>query len=1020
MRGVALIITLGAVVIITVMIVAFLSHATLNRSISLSSAGQFRSDRLAKTGLETLVGDLRAEIVAGSTSSTTNGIVIYQPSINTTVVPCRVGNGGYPNMLKRSASGLSFWTGSDYSASVRAPVRSGSNNSTAALSTNGRFIQADRWNAPYLLGGSLPADFVAPDWVVVTRAGAIGDATALPSLSDLANKSASNTKYAIGRFAYVIYDEGGLLDVNVAGYPSGVTTDFTSRRGVLPQVGLENISGIDTIPNASALVTWRNQTTASDVTSYTNYVLSATNGFVMVASGDQTFLSRRDLINYAKANPSQLQLKALQYLGTYTRALNAPSYTPNSTRAKVGANDDVFNPSLINTRVSGTFTRDSDGTTAQVGEPLLKYRFPLSRLALITDGTTASASSTIYKYFGLTRSSSSDPWVYNHGDATRIFSLADVAAAGREPDFFELLQAAIAFGSLGQGLKGNTFANRYSLDTALYTQIIQIGANLIDQYDTDSYPTRITFNSNTYCGVENLPYIARIFELPYSTPGSGKYGYWFQPEIWNPHVNPTAAMSSGPTKFRFICSGTAEVIIQNSTGTSSAKTKGNFSNSSGLTFSISAAQTFSTPTLLSPSNATASGSDVMNDGKVNFIGVCAGVAAGISSTTTIPYTMAYFAAGSSSPVSHQLQYYRDSDTTWVTYSSIANVTGGATTVAGDGFYTYRNLVDEIRSDPRTDRFGVFAGYLTLSNNEYPGQSIRPTTARGILYSKGWPGSNNPAWTAGSPGYLGYLSENGTSSSIHYADPDGTVRRADGAYVDGNLADGGYPLATDSVNNPSSRPVVLNRLFRSVAEMGYAFRDEPWKHLDFFTAESADAALLDVFCLNESPAPAHPSQSTDPVPIAGGLNLNTQQTAVLGAVLAGVIKADEADSTLSSSEAEALARNLAAMTKASPLLNRSELVMRWISASNIKSCFGTAADAVIKRRREAAIRALSDVGNVRTWNLLIDIIAQSGRYPKSPKSLNDFVVEGERRYWLHVAIDRYTGKVVSQFLEPVYE
>ena len=25
--------------------------------------------------------------------------------------------------------------------------------------------------------------------------------------------------YAVGRYAYAVYDEGGLLDINVAGYP---------------------------------------------------------------------------------------------------------------------------------------------------------------------------------------------------------------------------------------------------------------------------------------------------------------------------------------------------------------------------------------------------------------------------------------------------------------------------------------------------------------------------------------------------------------------------------------------------------------------------------------------------------------------------------------------------------------------------------------------------------------------------------------------------------------------------------
>jgi hypothetical protein len=55
--------------------------------------------------------------------------------------------------------------------------------------------------------------------------------------------------------------------------------------------------------------------------------------------------------------------------------------------------------------------------------------------------------------------------------------------------------------------------------------------------------------------------------------------------------------------------------------------------------------------------------------------------------------------------------------------------------------------------------------------------------------------------------------------------------------------------------------------------------------------------------------------------------------------------------------------------------------------------------------------------------MIDIIAQSGRYPPNVTDATDlrkFVVQGEKRYWLHVAIDRFTGEVVDQELEAVYE
>jgi hypothetical protein len=67
-----------------------------------------------------------------------------------------------------------------------------------------------------------------------------------------------------------------------------------------------------------------------------------------------------------------------------------------------------------------------------------------------------------------------------------------------------------------------------------------------------------------------------------------------------------------------------------------------------------------------------------------------------------------------------------------------------------------------------------------------------------------------------------------------------------------------------------------------------------------------------------------------------------------------------------------------------------------------------------------VRALSDTTQTRTWVLMIDVIAQSGRYPPAATDLSQFIVEGEKRYWLHVAIDRFTGEVIDQQLEAVYE
>jgi hypothetical protein len=79
-----------------------------------------------------------------------------------------------------------------------------------------------------------------------------------------------------------------------------------------------------------------------------------------------------------------------------------------------------------------------------------------------------------------------------------------------------------------------------------------------------------------------------------------------------------------------------------------------------------------------------------------------------------------------------------------------------------------------------------------------------------------------------------------------------------------------------------------------------------------------------------------------------------------------------------------------------------------------------ANAYCQRYNEATMRALSNNTTSRVWNLMIDVIAQTGRFPSSATGLANFNVEGERRYWVHVAIDRYTGKVLDEQIEEVKE
>lgn len=97
----------------------------------------------------------------------------------------------------------------------------------------------------------------------------------------------------------------------------------------------------------------------------------------------------------------------------------------------------------------------------------------------------------------------------------------------------------------------------------------------------------------------------------------------------------------------------------------------------------------------------------------------------------------------------------------------------------------------------------------------------------------------------------------TSTRTGYADNDGIIRPADATYPDPSVATSGSSTpyyATSSAASSDYHPIILNRPFRNVAELSYAFRDLPWKSLDFFTDKSADAGLLESFRLRMAPGP----------------------------------------------------------------------------------------------------------------------------------------------------------------------
>lgn len=347
----------------------------------------------------------------------------------------------------------------------------------------------------------------------------------------------------------------------------------------------------------------------------------------------------------------------------------------------------------------------------------------------------------------------------------------------------------------------------------------------------------------------------------------------------------------------------------------------------------------------------------------------------------------------------------------------------------------------MKVDPRATRFGIFQ------------TDTNPTTSSRIVLSA-WPGSSGtvPNGYGGTVGtdvehvpnrfssaayYPATFAINGPvdardTATTTYADNDNVTRPADAIYPGAATATGARtPYYTSTT---VYRPIMLNRPFRNVAELGYAFRDLPWKTLDFFSDKSADAGLLDIFTTNDGPrvldSNGNVVGTAPPMIAAGSVNLNTTQGTDLQAILAGSILNEINSSTVSSTgtgvtDAPVLANQLVSATSTTPMQNKSELITRANLPTTIlpttTSPTGTQDDQTVKTRREVVARAISSVAQTRVWNLVIDVVAQSGHYKPNAASLqNDFIVEGEQHYWVHVAIDRFTGRVLDKQIEVVNE
>jgi len=506
-RGMALVVVLTVIVLAAVLVAAFLSAAMLERASSSHYASGLRAEEVARAGYNTVLADLRREIIAGSQIVTNAGgeVLFAMPRTNWTMLPqANAVLTNAPSLVRFSSTNVpaGFSNAAWFDTSALPPNRA-SAVSTATKSRNNRKVSASTWLAPQFAPTNNAATLAAltnnpPTWTYITRSGA--RALADSDAASAASESSANTNYVVGRYAFAVYDTGGMLDANLAGGATNLlSASVAASKGHQALADLTRL-GLSTA-QINALVQWRNAASAASSDDYTTY-LRSTNGFTTGTSGDRAFFSRQDFLRYANANG--WTNAAIANMAIFSRTPATPGFYPTYDASTFKAA--AITVAATNSYRSSALTSTNNPALLAVrkadGSPVMEKKFNLDRLLWVTRegpiatlspgndlydsalaalGGTAEAAAflaqgnatNIQKYFGLvwddraldyesgTPAPDTDEfgamWVYCSHNGTigmnprpsGIDSLETVAAQNREPNLFELLQATILKGSLG-------------------------------------------------------------------------------------------------------------------------------------------------------------------------------------------------------------------------------------------------------------------------------------------------------------------------------------------------------------------------------------------------------------------------------------------------------------------------------------------------------------------------------------------------------------------------------------------
>jgi Putative Ig domain len=873
-KGAALIIVLAFVVLVTAVALAHFSRTTTDRQLAQSSYNDTSADLLARSALDITVSDLKQEILAHPTPTAAPPYYI-QPARYPAGIP-----DDNPNLIR-------------YSSRNAAASRASTVISTAA-SANGRSISRARWNSHYLIPrastginiDSTPvASFVAPDWVLVTSQG--------PNTAPPPNA-------VIGRYAFAVYDEGGLIDVNVGGFPTYANLTRPTRK-LRPRYPVEEseIMLVDCSINFTPPGPFHDSIATGVPFSFTPNTNHHPDSF----SAD--FLPHGLSINPSTGSISGIPTSP----GVFTTTLRATDNHCGTATA------------IWNLTVTGLVTPDSTPWPVNLAR---KGTLAFADLTTLPSTPTAITPTTLVGNMGGFPSTT---------QINKLMGWRNYATTRQPGAFFPNSNPWFPPGLPDDPTKDlfarNFLGAAYPLATSFTTVSTAVQNNRTDQaamtrqeliklQRTIGFSQSLLQYLGTFSREQNRP--AQDWPLKDGNRLSDRFDM---------------------TNLQIVIPG----------------------------FRIRPG----------------------NNGK--------GHAWGLQKKTELfqLFGLVWVDGNRSLDRLTNPDYYGH----WV-YGGPGHAHDINSLPANPDFFQIINYATNEAigvNDPNRikNTFNIGAALIDL----YDGDDLND------------PDPNHPGDTGNTITIIDY---HGASyaygiEAMSYDDPNFNLDRP--------------PLAPNplSLGVPANY-VLLNRRFENVGEFGYAYNSASTltsKTLDFASATSHDRAILDFFTYNEAS------------PRAGIVNLNTRNGPVLASIIKGAWLHDPGaeiqppDSTYLVSQNDALAAAQAIVQETTntglghgPALTRADVArLAAAAASVLHGVPGASADET----KQTIARALTDTGQARTWNLMIDVIAQTGKYALGTPDLTDptkFIVEGEKRYWLHIALDRDNGTVLGTQLEEVIE